>query len=105
MNCGICSCGGKFEFSGPMYDSEIQDKKILKKVKNEFVKSLAKESSSPFFYDIHAFAKNMKIEKIGKTAEILEKVRKKDKKATLTHFRENSIKTKLSVNEFRELIK
>ncbi len=105
FNSGECSCGKEYDFAGPLYNGDLQDKKVLKKVKNEFVQSLYKENETPFFYDIHAFAKSMKLATVGKTIEILEKVRKKDKKATLTHFRENSIKTKLSVNEFKKILK
>jgi tRNA (guanine26-N2/guanine27-N2)-dimethyltransferase len=104
FNNETCSCGNRFDYAGPMWMGNLQEKKIIKKVDNEFAKILSEESDTPFFYDIHAFAKKLKLKRLKKTNDILEEIRKTDKSATLTHFNEYSVKADISAEEFRRII-
>ena len=87
-----------------MYSGNIQDKKWMKNIDNELVRNISSESNSPLFYDIHVFAKNLKLKSVKKTEEILAKVKELDKDASLTHIRKNCIKTKIDVETFKKLL-
>jgi len=103
-NNELCSCKNNFEYAGPLWSKNLQDNKMIKKIKHPFIKELSNESESSFFYDIHTFAKKLKLKQIKKTDEILKSIKKLDINASLTHFKENCIKTNIKIKEFKKII-
>ena len=55
------------------------------------------------FYDITKLGKKYKLRSLPKQQELIEKIKKQNKKASETHFRANSIRTDISEKELVKL--
>lgn len=111
-----CSCGSRFEFSGPVFLGKISDKKFCIQAAKEckkrkflgeeiFVKQLAFESGlPPFYYDLHYLAKVAKI-KLPKMEKLMEKLKKNGFKAGRTHFCPTAVKTNAGYEEIAKMLK
>ena len=97
-----CSCGGAFDYAGPLWVGPIWDSKLAGKIKlNRITDEIAAESKieTVGFYDIHDIGRVYKIE-IPKMDVLLSKI-----KGTRTHFSPYGIRTKLKLKEIIEKIK
>ena len=108
-----CSnCGVKYTVSGPLWLGKINDKKFVKRVleKSAYLENtkldklltmLIEETDTPFYYDTHKVAKELKIEL--KTIEhIIENLKKQGYHATRTHFSPTSIKTDANIKDIKK---
>jgi tRNA G26 N,N-dimethylase Trm1 len=103
-----------FEGAGPLWTGQLWDEKLIAKIakqnknkENQKLLDTIKEESkikTVGFYDIHAICKRNK-KQIPKTDDLIQKIKEKGYKVAKTHFRENSLRTDIGVNEFTELIK
>ncbi|VVB67065.1 tRNA (guanine(26)-N(2))-dimethyltransferase [Candidatus Norongarragalina meridionalis] len=99
-----CACGFKTQVAGPLYLSDLCDKKFLAKVKGDarvakLVGLLSGEIGfPPYFFDLHAVCDCYGLP--GKAvATVLDKLRAKGFKAVRTHYCPNGIKTDADVKE------
>jgi len=105
-NNGICECGAKMQFAGPMwtgklYDSQLADtiSRLNKNASNtHFLKIIADESHNDIvgFYDIHAIAKKYH-SSIPKSDSLIEKIKIKYD-VTRTHFTPLGIRSDIPIN-------
>ena len=103
FNTERCSCGGEYDFAGPLWVGKLFDSQLVKKMEKEnkfeddatFLQTLAVESTQEMvgFYDIHEIAHKMKII-IPKMADILRKT-----KGVRTHFSPSGIKTSMDLKD------
>jgi len=108
---------GFFNEVGPMWDGDLWDKELVKKMcknadsKNKellkFLKIIKEESkiSSVGFYDIHKISKTEKIKIIMKKEDVIKKIKKQGFKASETHFSGTSIRTDMSYERFLKTLK
>ena len=100
---------GNFKEAGPMWLGQLWDKSLAQKLgkqDNKLLKIIAEEAKidTVGFYDIHAYAKRLKIT-IPKTEELIKRIKKKKHKAALTHFREVSLRSTIKEKEFVKVLK
>lgn len=101
---------GMFNSAGPLWLGELCDKKIAKKIaeliNDRFIKIISDESkiNTVGFYDIPRFCKKHKLS-IMKQDEIIRRIKANGCKASLTHFKENSIRSDIGEKELISLIK
>ncbi len=109
-----CSCGRRFDFSGPMYLGQIQDKKFAADTAKECRKRgfekeaelaelLKSESELPtFYYDLH-FLSHITKKECPKTERLIENLRERGYKAGKTHFCPTAVKTDAGFEEITML--
>ena len=112
---GIVKQHGLFKDVGPMWLGSLWDSKLVNlMVKSNDVASNSKvlsiiKSESKLdvvgFYDINALGKKYKLKKLPKLEDVIKLVKKKGFSVSLTHFRDNSIKSDISEKELVKLIK
>jgi len=101
---------GMFNLAGPLWLGNLFDKKIAKNIallsKDKFIKTIFDESkiNTVGFFDIPRLCKKHKLN-IIKQDEIIKRIKKKGYKASLTHFKNNSIRSEISERELVSLIK
>jgi tRNA (guanine26-N2/guanine27-N2)-dimethyltransferase len=103
-----------FEGAGPLWTGQLWDEKLVAKIakqnknkENQKLLDTLKEESkikTIGFHDIHAICKRNK-KQIPKTDDLIQKIKEKGYKVAKTHFRENSLRSDIKVDEFVELIK
>ena len=106
---------GLFRDSGPMWLGSLWDNKLASLIEknnsfeeNNKILSIIKNESKidvVGFYDITKLSKKYKIHQLPKQEDIIKAIKKKGFKASLTHFRENSIRTNISEGELVKIIK
>lgn len=109
-------------FAGPFYDGKIFDENLVSDIleslqKEEMKKNISKETqdliylidsektlSDKILYNLHAIGKKTKI-RLGKTNDILEKIKQMGHNATKTHFNKFSIKTDMNYLQLLNVLK
>ena len=111
-------CGSKLDYAGPLWLSQLWDKKLVndmcKNIKNledkELVKLLEiikKESkiNSVGFYDITKVVKHNKLKNVPKKDLLIKEIKKLGFKVAETHIKPNSIKSNIGLKELIKIIK
>ena len=114
--CLICS--SKTDYAGPLWLSQLWDKKLVTKmcrnIKNlkdkelvKFLEIIKKESkiNSVGFYDIAQVVKHNKLKNVPKKDLLINKIKKAGFKAAETHIRPNSIRSNIELKKLLKLIK
>lgn len=112
-------CGGKTDFSGPLWIGELEDENFIKGMikllpekrlnkKGETLKLLklleGESGMPPTFYDIHKICSKMGIS-APPLKKIMEKLQEKGFKATRSHCKATGIKTNAPIIELKKSIK
>lgn len=104
-----CSCGSKFEISGPLWLGKLGNKNLYKRVLVEsrylenrtldkLLSMMIDEEGSPFYYDTHHAARIFDI-KLRPIDEIIEDLKTRGFKASRTHFSPTSVKTNARIED------
>lgn len=101
----ICKeCSSNLESAGPLWMGKLFDKERISD-DIPFLKAILEEEDIPFFYDISAISKKIKISTTKKMADIIQILKEKGFLASRTHFAEQGIKTNAPYKKFLEIIK
>jgi len=118
-NCPICKENKAFKYAGPLWISELHDKKFLQRLilhntnstfsnKNKINKILnlaLKEIDMPAtYYNMHKLCEKMKKSQVPKIDLIIEKIKNLGAQASRTHFNFLSIKTNIGIKRLEKLI-
>ncbi|MBW2989179.1 tRNA (guanine(26)-N(2))-dimethyltransferase [Candidatus Woesearchaeota archaeon] len=105
---------GFFEGIGPIWKGSLWDRKLVKKMldsnktkeNDKFLSTINEESgiSSIGFYDLHRIAKRYNLH-IPKKEELIKKLKKKGYKASNTHFSGKGIRSDISLEKLKKLIR
>ena len=106
---------GFYKESGPMWLGKLWDIKLVNKIEktnnideNRRILKIIKEESkidTIGFYDTTKLGKKYKLKKLPKQEDIIKAIKKKNYKASETHFRENSIRTNINEKDLVKIIK
>ena len=113
---GVCVCGERYRVAGPLWLGETVDKKFCTKLvdgagaeKRGMGEALGtllllnNEAETPFYYDLHFFCRQLKIE-VPPMERVLEELRTRGYEATRTHFSPTAVKTDADAAVLRELL-
>ncbi|MFQ5815658.1 MAG: tRNA (guanine(10)-N(2))-dimethyltransferase [Candidatus Hydrothermarchaeaceae archaeon] len=109
-----CECGGEYEVAGPLWLGGLLDEEFrntaLEKSRyladaevEKLLSTLASELDEPFYYDVHALCRKMKIS-APKMEEVMEELRDSGFDVSRTHFSPTAIKTNASVEDVKRAL-
>jgi tRNA (guanine26-N2/guanine27-N2)-dimethyltransferase len=106
---------GMFKNAGPMWLGSLWDTKLISVIEKnnpieenkKILKIMKDESKIDIigFYDLNCLGKKYKLKKIPKLDYIIKVIKKKGFSVSLTHFRENSIRTDISEKELIKILR
>jgi tRNA (guanine26-N2/guanine27-N2)-dimethyltransferase len=106
---------GKFKEVGPMWLGMLWDSKLVSLMEkknsveenNKILAIIKSESKLDVigFYDINVLGKKYKLKKLPRLKEVIQKIKKKGFSVSLTHFRDNCIRSDISEKELIKLLK
>jgi len=120
QKCPICSSEKHLSYSGPLWVGELHQKSYLEELsllnekfnfknKKRITKILnfaLNEINMPIsYYNIHKISQQLKLSSIPKLEDIIKIIEKKGYKASRTHFDFISIKTDMSIDELKKVLK
>ncbi len=112
-------CGSSLRFAGPLFIGALHQKAFCEAVLSELnarnelnerktalkiVERCKEELEIPFYYELHAVCKSLKVTPPPLNA-VLESLRKRGFKASRTHFSNTAFKTDASISEIKESVK
>lgn len=118
--CLICYSENHLSYSGPLWIGELHQKSYIEELsilnekfdfknKNRLRKILKftlDEINMPCsYYNIHKISQQLKLSSIPKLEHIIKTIKEKGYKASRTHFDFTSIKTDMTINELKTILK
>ena len=115
--CNVC--GSPLRFAGPLFVGALHQKTFCEAVLSELnarnelnerktalkiVERCKEELEIPFYYELHAVCKSLKVTPPPLNA-VLESLRERGFKASRTHFSNTAFKTDASISEIKESVK
>ena len=112
-------CGSSVRFAGPLFVGALHKKAFCEAVLSELnarnelnerktalkiVERCKEELEIPFYYELHAVCKSLKVTPPPLNA-VLESLRQRGFKASRTHFSNTAFKTDASISEIKESVK
>lgn len=97
-----CVCGCKFNSAGPLWLGPLWDNRFLP----DRIKHISEESGIQVvgFYDLHKFAKLLKLKSVPPIAKVIASIQALGFMASRTHFSSTGVRSDISYEEFVKVI-
>lgn len=111
----FCDCGNEFEVAGPLWLGALKEQTFVEEAAreseyledkrlNKLLTAIVEEIEAPFYYDVHALSKKLKMD-APRIEELIQRLRDAGFAASRTHFSGTGFKTTASAEEVKKLMK